>query len=298
MELPEDVLTETESLGSAWASDLDGSDGDTSPCRDARALPQPKVPVHFMEVFSNPRIAPYVSGLGMRVGPSIDLGTGWNLALRSCQNHLLQLLAVLQPFVLMLSPPCTVFSQVQNSMKNRRKCQRTWKKHYEQGLLLWRSALCLFKEQCRQGRKAVLEHPWLASSWALSITEEVANTPGVFQTIFDQCLLGLVTTAEQKPVRKRTRFLSNLQTLEICFSTRCTPETCSHLPVEHAWLQGREGGASRCRSAQVYPADFCRGMARSVLNYTNNVAAPALPEAQVAPADDADSEADLPSPAS
>jgi len=164
--------------------------------------------------------------------------------------------------------------------------------------LLWRFALCLFKEQCRQGRKAVLEHPWLASSWALSITEKVANTPGVFQTIFDQCLLGLVTTAEQKPVRKRTRFLSNLQTLEICFSTRCTPETCSHLPVEHAWLQGREGGASRCRSAQVYPADFCRGMARSVLNYTNNVAAPALPEAQVAPADDADSEADLPSPAS
>ena len=53
--------------------------------------------VAFMEVFSNPRIAPYCNELGLLTGPSVDLGTGWDLLLESAQHRLLHTITLLRP---------------------------------------------------------------------------------------------------------------------------------------------------------------------------------------------------------
>ena len=259
LELPEDVGSDMES------SDVESSVNE-DPLADSRRLESPRGPVHFMEIFSNPRVAPHIRLMGMSHGPSIDLGTGWNLLLDSCQVALLYLIERLCPLLLMLSPPCTVFSQVQQSMEGRRKSQDAWNKKYAEGLRLWVFACTLFKHQVDQGRAAIMEHPWLASSWKLSVTAALLARDTVYQCVFDQCLLGLVTTEEQKPVRKRTRFMTNAAHMDPAFFRRCNHETCTHPGVPHAWLQGSEGGLPRCRSAQTYPPEFCRCLALTVQN--------------------------------
>lgn len=248
------------------------------PGRDAHL--RPTEPVQFMEIFSNPRIAPEVRRLGQTCGPSIDLGTGWDLTKKAVQQRLLQLLYVLQPLVLMLCPPCTVFSCVQNTMRDRRADYKKWEKQYAEGLCLFKFALLIFRLQVQAGRKVVLEHPWRASSWTLACTQNILALHDVFQTVFDQCLLGLRTLQTDQAVRKRTVFMTNWTGLCSSFSTRCTPATCNHFPSFHAQLQGAEGGMSRTRAAQTYPLRFCQNFAQSVFqeHLRQQVQAPALPQ--------------------
>ena len=260
LELPEDVGSDVDSLTSETTHE------DEDPMADRRHLQPPRGPVHFMEIFSNPRVAPHVRLLGMSHGPSIDLGTGWDLLRKSCQIALLELISILCPLVLMLSPPCTVFSQVQKTMEGRRKSQDKWEQEYADGVRLWVFACALFKHQLEMGRTAIMEHPWLAGSWNLPITLALRARNTVYECVFDQCLLGLVTTEEKKPVRKRTKFLTNAAHMDAAFFRRCAPETCTHPGEPHAWLQGSEGGKSRCRSAQTYPPEFCRRLAVTVQN--------------------------------
>ena len=220
--------------------------------------------VAFMEVFSNPRIAPYCNELGLLTGPSVDLGTGWDLLLESAQHRLLHMITLLRPLVIMLSPPCTVFSQVQASMESRRKDLAKWARRYEEGKKLWDFAVQLFQVQIRAGRIAVLEHPWLATSWKLDVSQALMGDTAVQSQVFDQCLVGLRTPVSGLPARKRTRLVTNWGGLHQCFSQRCTPETCSHFPATHTWLQGSECGISLTRAAQQYPEAMCRNFASSV----------------------------------
>ena len=114
------------------------------------------------------------------------------------------------------------------------------------------------------GRYAVLERPWLATSWKLLSADKLRHLPGVRDYVFDQCLHGLCTTVEKNPVRKRTRLLSNWSLLAHDFNQRCNALTCNHTPASHTWLQGHEGFESRCRAAQVYPLPMVQAMARLV----------------------------------
>ena len=90
--LPNEV-SDTDSLGSVWASDSEDElvnvDRNPGPSGDRN---RPYGPVHFMEIFSNPRVGPFVERQGMTCGPAIDLGTGWNLSLKSAQQNLLRLI--------------------------------------------------------------------------------------------------------------------------------------------------------------------------------------------------------------
>ena len=219
----------------------------------------------FMEVFSMPRICPFVQQFGLRTAGSFDIHNGWNFLLAEARARCLALVRSLQPLVIMLSPPCTVFSQIQHSMKNRRRCYDEWNKTYAEGLALWKFALLIFKEQVTAGRFAIIEHPWLATSWQLAETRAVISScPNVAFYVFDQCLLGLVTVTDKLPVRKRTRLLANLPGMPPELSTLCAAATCNHFPQSHVWLQGAEGGQSRCRAAQEYPAGLSRVIARTV----------------------------------
>ena len=115
------------------------------------------------------------------------------------------------------------------------------------GLRQWPEALdvcaVLFEIQVRAGRRAVLEHPSQATSWSLPATRRLLQSNMAINLyIFDQCLLGLRTAVQGDPMRKRTKFMSNLPGLPAQgFNTRCTAETCNHIPRVHVWCQGKEG---------------------------------------------------------
>ena len=221
--------------------------------------------IDFMEIFSMPRIAPCVRELGLTCGPSLDILNGYDLQTTSMKQQVLNFIRTCEPKCVFLSPPCTVFSQVQHSLKGRRKCQHAWEMKYQRGLDLWEFALKVVDEQLKRGRLAVVEHPAQATSWTLdSVTALMSQYQSLRFFTFDQCLLGLVTLSDQRPVRKRTRFLSNMASLDQEFSVTCNRMTCNHFPATHKWLQGSEGGVSRCRAAERYPFQMCEAVARAL----------------------------------
>ena len=252
------------SLPSSIGSDLEDLEDESGLTADLALAPVGQVA--FMEIFSNPRVGPHCQNLGLRTGPPIDVETGWDLLDEGTQHRLIQLITWLSPLVIMLSPPCTVFSQVQATMTHRRADLSKWAKQYEDGKKLFLFALQLFAIQMRAGRKAVLEHPWLATSWNLDATKALLSNQTVKVQVFDQCLVGLRTPVSNLPARKRTKLMTNWG-LPACFSERCTPATCNHFPESHAWLQGSEGGVGLTRAAQRYPEQMCRNLATSVHFY-------------------------------
>ena len=79
------------------------------------------------EIFSPPRVLPHASALGLRSGWSMDIaevdpwsGEKWDLADRKNQARVIKLISQYKPEVLVLSPPCTMFSSLQ--YLNKQKC--------------------------------------------------------------------------------------------------------------------------------------------------------------------------------
>ena len=265
---------------------------------DAQSDPETVVddaagPCAFMEIYSRPRVAPLVQAAGLQVGPSLDLRTGWDFLRADAQEQAVALVLRLDPLVLMLSPPCTVFSQMQHSVKNRRRSQTAWNHRYNNGLELFRFALRLFLLQLRRGRYAVLEHPWLASSWQLPEVLALLTDSQVHAYVFDQCLLGLRTKVLQDPVRKRTKFLTNFLRLQQTFTISCDTNTCNHEPG-HTVLQGSEGGESRCTFPQQYPAGMCQALAYEVFQEVQHGPLALVQQAPLQPLPDNESDVEMP----
>ncbi len=220
--------------------------------------------VHFLEIFSQPRIGLSVEAMGFISGPAVDIKSGWDLRSSRDQKSCLALIRSMQPLYLMLSPPCTMFSQMQNLCQKNRDEQRFQDRFAEAMVLLSFSLEC-FAEQVKNGRVAALEHPARASSWRRpEVRALVSAHSGVKITEFDQCLMGLKTKVDLLPVRKRTRLMSNSVALNQAFGTRCSKETCNHTPTTHTWRQGAEGGCSRTSAAEVYPTGFCAAFAQAM----------------------------------
>jgi hypothetical protein len=77
----------------------------------------PAVRGGFWEIFSPPRIVPFVQGLGLGGCGlrSVDLESGWDLLNDTHIKHLLEDMQQSQPAFVFLSPPCTYFSQLMYS---------------------------------------------------------------------------------------------------------------------------------------------------------------------------------------
>ena len=150
-----------------------------------------------MDAFSQPSISPHIEHRGLRTSPAIDVETGFDLGTGEGQARCLRIFNNDRPQILMLSPPCTVFSQIQRTHQNRRKDYEDWQQKYCEGLNLWRFGLLLFERQVLQGRLAVIEHPAQASSRRLPETRRLlANSMAVQCSDFNQCLFGLVMQME------------------------------------------------------------------------------------------------------
>eukprot|EP00969_Alexandrium_andersonii_P323158 14278764-Alexandrium_andersonii.AAC.1 len=65
-----------------------------------------------MEVFSPPRLCPKAAELGYRAFVSCDLETGWDFRAPGHRESLMKDILKRGPRVIVLSPPCTAFSQM------------------------------------------------------------------------------------------------------------------------------------------------------------------------------------------
>ena len=208
----------------------------------------------FIEVFSPPRIAPHVRSMG---------GVAWVRHTRYDLLHVPTIVDILKevnlydPRVVMLSPPCTFASKMQDTnwakMSNESK-----EKVVREGLTLLTAALAIMRSQEQRGRYWILEHPRLAKTWKL---QQVMDVVGDNFVDFDQCMLCLKDKESGKLHKKPTRIASNLPLVLDRFRNKL----CDH-SHSHQRLQGSNESGHRCVQAARYPPMMCGLIAGCVMD--------------------------------
>ena len=196
--------------------------------------------------------------LGVAHGHSLDLNTRdpddghpWDFRLPSKRAKARQLLQTLQPWLLVTSPPCTMFSQVQHTNWHRMDPEMVRRRMIEARLHLdFCMELCHL--QAEQGRLFLHEHPWSASSWAEPSVAALLGRPGAIVVKADLCQFGLETVNQgmRGPAKKATGFVTNSVEMAKELDKTC-PGIHQHVTIM---------GGSRTKQAQIYPPDLCRAI--------------------------------------
>ena len=261
----ESALSETSDVTLPDVEDVDIS-GEDDQCvfrvpspDEARMFISTDASHDVAEYYSPPRVLPVARAMGQAGNLSLDLGTRWDFRSKTCQDLSKRLLTVLRIARLILSPPCTMFSQLMELWNIKKMNQATFEKRWAEAKLYLSHAMDCCRVQHTEGRVFVFEHPANATSWDEPEVLAVAALPGVEITIVDQCMLGL-TSKSGKPMRKRTKIMSNCPVMRHRFAS---VGLCDRSHV-HQIIEGKEGGVRRSVWAQRYPAKMCRLLAEPV----------------------------------
>ena len=216
----------------------------------------------FAEIFSRPRVISMIAALHLTAilsgSLSIDILTGFDLRLAAVREAVMKMLLERDIRVVVLSPPCTMFSQIMHINFGKMKPDDLRRR--------WKDAMCFIHFTVRIIRWVVsrngffvLEHPTGASSWKLPCIQELLQLPGVKLICFHQCRFRLKAPISGSPIRKSTRFLTNSQQVIDTFDRvycNCTQP--------HRVIEGSEGKYRLSKWCEQYPADLCKGLAQSL----------------------------------
>ena len=222
--------------------------------------PLVKTAEDLMEVFSPPRLVPIGCVNGLIASLSVDAMCGWNLTDTGVQGYVKQHLHARRPRVLMVSPPCTPFSCVQNLNKGRMEAD-LWQRKLAEGeeLLDFSMELCALQMTARPKRAFVFEHPQSASSWQRPSVQNILAQPGVRVAHFDDCRFGLTNKMSGMPMKTATTLMTNVDPVFNTFhNVRCLGD---HI---HQPIRGNEGGIKRSEHAACYPVPMVNALVRAV----------------------------------
>ena len=124
-------------------------------------------PVDFMEIYSAPRVcfAATRRGLLAPSNLSLDLTTGYDFMSMEARAAALRMVEQEQPQFLMLSPPCTMYSPLQQLFNLHKMSDEEKECRFLEADTLLSFGMHLCKKQHCQGRYFCFEHPQRASSW-------------------------------------------------------------------------------------------------------------------------------------
>ena len=217
-----------------------------------------------MELFSMPRLVPVCKEMGMLAELSLDLKTGWDCTREDMRALALEAIGVRKPKVIMLSPPCTMYSALQRSMKNRVDPLKSAIRLEEaDGFMDFTKDVAV--KQAEEGRGFIFEHPASASSWDIDAVQTMMGLPGAQVSKFDQCRYDLRGPGG-KLMKKATKLLSNLPQIHAEFHGKTCQ--CREIGETHEQIQGSLNGVRRSTHAQVYPAAMVQALANCCQEYT------------------------------
>ena len=209
--------------------------------------------IDLMELFSEPRVMKHCDEYQLKAGEAVDLKTGWDLNRWEDREAVLEYVKFKKPEVVIGSPPCTMFSSLQNLSPWTAEKQKRWRKD----LVLLRFAAKIYKLQTEAGRYYVHEHPATASSWRESAMKDLIKQPGARTVISYLCMFGLTTEGSrpgvQMAARKRTKFMTNFPEVAQVLERRCDGSH-QHQPL----LQGR------AKRAEEYTDELCKAICRGI----------------------------------
>ena len=182
------------------------------------------------EVYSPPRVTARAEQLGIQAGFALDLtvpdsddGNPWDFSVRSKREKCKRMVQEQKPYLLIGSPPCTPFSQLQalNFPKMEpakvQEMMRAGIEHLE-------FCVELYWMQMEGGRLFLHEHPDGASSWMVQAMQNLLSKPRVWHVKGDMCAQGMTSNDMEGDglVKKTTGWATNSDCIAEQVSKRCT----------------------------------------------------------------------------
>ena len=222
---------------------------------DKRIICSAIMGVDITEVYSPARITETCRRFRLIPGCALDLQTGWDFSKASDRARALQKIEDEAPLLIVGSPPCTLFSILQEMSKAKRGGDPQWmaafEKKLEQAKVHVRFCCLLYRMQAQAGRYWLHEHPWLARSWGMPEVQELLRDPRTNLVEAHLCQFGLTTPLKDgsegtAPAKKPTGFMTNSWLIARALDKRCHDD---HLHCE--LMNGR------ARQAAIYPRQLC-----------------------------------------
>ena len=218
-----------------------------SPGKDIQ--PRPSYSHALMEVFSTPRLVPVAAAHGLLAQHSLDKDSpaAWQADCAADRERARELVRSCRPYMLMLSPECTMYSIMQRNTNLARMDPAVVASRQQAADL--RMKLC-----AELMVMLVLEHPAGAASWSLPCIQKLReDVPDAVLLTFAQCRFGL-RDPDGKPLQKLTSFLTNMRSIIERFAgLQCI---CKLRGEGHGRTQGVVQGKRVSRWAQKYPAQM------------------------------------------
>jgi hypothetical protein len=181
------------------------------------------------EAYSPPRVTKAASEVGMKGGWALDIttedekGQPWDFNDEKCRERVRRLVRTSKPTVLIGSPECKWFSQLQTLSRNQYKDPAAAAECLQRAIGHMEFVTELYWMQLRAGRYFVHEHPKTATSWNLSCIRELVAHPKVVSTVAHICAYGLMSTdaVGEGLVKKPIGFMTNSPEISEQFAELC-----------------------------------------------------------------------------
>ena len=168
--------------------------------------------VDVAEVFSPPRVALVAERMGFKAGSSLDItgnderGVPWNFNNKVMRDKAMKKYIEEEPFLLVGSPVCTMWSQMMNINKNKMDLLEYSQRMSEARVHM--NFVCkLYMMQHKAGRYFIHEQPQAARSWEEECVQRTMRETNSQRLLIHQCMYGLVsvdTNGKTNPARTAT----------------------------------------------------------------------------------------------
>ena len=202
------------------------------------------------ELFNPERFKREARKQGLMPGQAFDLVLGHDLLKKEYRDEVRRYVREMKPGLLVISPPCTLFSALQNLLKYHDKTEaqkREFATKLMQAKMLLRFGVEMAKEVSGYGGHFVFEHPLTSKAWQEPELQRLMNNESVYLVKNDQCMFGLTSSAGRLH-RKPTGWCTSSRSIAEALDVRCDG---SH---DHEVIIGRSGSVNKSQMAQQYPA--------------------------------------------
>ena len=191
-----------------------------------------------------------------------EAGVAWDITRPQDRKRAWERIRAEEPFLVVGSPPCTMFSRLQLNLNANKMGKVEWDRRRREAEVLLIFAVAVYALQARAGRRFLHEHPAGATSWRHPAVVKLRARPGVDAVVAHMCEFGMETSAEdggRASAKKPTRFMSSSPAVqaraeEIKFMldwgvweralvTDCWRET-GRAPIGSKWVDVNKGDAA------------------------------------------------------
>ena len=183
--------------------------------REAEALGTDAVAL--AEAYSPARFQQRAGAFGLSAGVAKDLRLGWDLGRDADKVKAQNRLKDEKPNLLILSPMCLAFSQLQALNTKRERLAEL----LEKGRRHWEFACSLAESQIEGSGRVLFEHLWTATSWN---EPYLGASDGMRRVRCDQCQFGMTSVdgaGNVGPAQKAKGFMTNDEYLAEAVDRRC-----------------------------------------------------------------------------